>query len=283
VSAADRCVRVQHLTLLCGLWLATGCTAPVIHPRTAEVAKPGGFRVAGGLNHGFAPASVRERTVPVEPGAPRPVARDYHGSAASAVRGGYTPLSLLFTGVSAELGLAVGVFRPCELGGLASLLRVGLELRCAVLDEQAGAPFALALAAGALHRTAFINANGFAFRGGLELSSRGPDVSPLFNAYLRYGPTMRMLRSSDMPLGASGWFPRDGVQVTRDELVLSVPIGVALARGQHLIFALVPEYTLQARNTELECIGCTGWDATGFEQRWALYFTMVLTATLAGG
>jgi hypothetical protein len=270
--------------LFAGLWLATGCTAPVIHPRTAEVAKPGAFRVAGGLNHGFAPASVRERTAPGEPGTPRPVARDYHGSAASAVRGGYTPLSLLFTGVSTELGLAAGLFRPCELGGLASLLRVGLELRCAVLDEQqAGAPFALALAAGALHRTAFINANGFAFRGGLELSSRGLDVSPLLNAYLRYGPTMRMLRSSDMPLStAAGWFPRDGVQVTRDELVLSVPVGVGLARGQHLIFALVPEFTLQARNTELECISCNGWDPTGFEQRWALYFTMVLTATVGG-
>jgi len=290
VSAALRCTsracslhaRGLRAPFLAGLALALGCTAPVIYPRTAEVAKPGALRLAGGVNHGYAPGSVRERVAPVEPGAPAPVPHTYRGNAASAIRGGYTPLSLLFSYVAAEMSAGLGVFRPCEIGALASLLRVGLELRCALLDEQAGSPFALALAAGAQHRTLFINAEGFAFRGGLELSTRGLDVSPLLNAYLRYGPTMRLLTSSDMPLTASEWFPRDGAEVERDELVLSVPIGAALVRGQHVIFAVVPEFTLQARNTELRCIGCDNWSPVGFEQRWALYFTMVWTATIGG-
>jgi hypothetical protein len=268
--------------LALALGLAVGCTVPVIYPRTAEVAKPGALRIAGGANHGYAPGSVRERVGPVEPGAPAPIAHTYRGNAASAIRGGYTPVSLLFSYVTAELSAGLGVFRPCEVGALASMLRAGLELRCAVLDEQAGAPFALALAAGVQHRTLFINAEGFAFRGGLELSSHGLDVSPLFNAYLRYGPTMRLLTGSGMPLGETEWFPRQGVEAKRDELVLSLPIGLALVRGQHVIFAFVPEFTLQARNTQLRCIGCDGWEPTGFEQRWALYFTLVLTATIGG-
>lgn len=266
--------------------LLLGCTSPVVYPRLAEVAPPGALRLAAGFNYGFAPGSVRERVPAGEPGEPRPVAREFQGTAASSVTPVTTPLGLLFTYVWAEPAAAIGLFRPCELSGLVSLLRAGLELRCAVLDEKMGAPLALALAAGGLHRTAFIASDGFAFRGGLELSSRGRDVSPLLNAYLRYGPTMRIMADDDLSFGGGGesgtFFTREGAQAERDELVLSVPVGLAIARGKHLIFAVVPEFTLSARDrTPVRCIGCAE-ELHDFEQHWALYFTMVYTATIGG-
>ena len=72
------------------------------------------------------------------------------------------------------------------------------------------------------------------------------------------------------------------VDVTEQPLVLSVPVGLAIARGQHLIFAVVPEFTLSARDrTPVRCISCSD-ELHDFEQHWALYFTMVYTATIGG-
>ena len=273
---------VAGALVLSGLLLGTACTTPVVYPRQAVVAKPGAIRLSGATNYGFARGTVREQVdVPAEPGARQPAPRTFSGNAASAVHsaGSSTPLPILFSWVWTELHGAVGVVRPCEVGGLASLLRAGLELRCALLDEQAGAPFALALAAGALHRTLFVNSDGLAFRGGVELSTRGEDVSPILNVYLRYGPTMRLLHDSDFDDGEGEGFPRLGVEVERDEFVLSVPVGVALVRGEHIILGVVPELTLRARERKpLECFHCNV-ALTDFQQRWAVFITLGMTAT----
>ena len=281
-SAAS--MRAGAVVVLTGLLFGSACTAPVAYPRQAVVAKPGVVRISGATNYGYAHGTVRERVpAPAASGAPQPAPRTFGGNAASAVHsaGSSSPLVLVFSAVWTELNAAVGVFQPCELGGLASLLRAGLEVRCALLDEQAGAPFALALAIGALHRTLFVNSDGFAFRGGVELSTHGEQVSPILNVYLRYGPTMRLLSNEAFDDGEGEGFPRLGVEVERDELVLSVPVGVALVRGEHVILGVVPELTLKARDRgPLECFSCKDdFVPTDFEQHWAVFLTFGLTAT----
>jgi hypothetical protein len=263
-----------------GLLLGTACMNPVVYPREAVVARPGSVRLSGGVNYGYAHGTVREQLEPASPAdAPQRAPSTFDGNAASAVRAAGSPLGAVFSAVWAEYQAAVGVFRPCEIGALAGLLRAGLELRCSLLDERSGAPFALALATAAMHRTVFINTDGIALRGGVELSTRAKELSPILNIYLRYGPTMRMLGDEELDDGEGEGFPRVGVEVERDELVLSVPVGIALVRGEHVIIGVVPELTLKARQRgPLECSHCTV-TPTDFEQHWAVFVTLGLTAT----
>jgi hypothetical protein len=197
---------------------------------------------------------------------------------------------------SLELRLAHAFFEGCEIGGMLGWVRIGAELRCALLDEREGAPFAAALSVGAAQHLP--GAIGFLLTGetsenfsagqelriGLDLSAHGNDVSPLLNVGLGYIHQYREILDGLPRFGEDDTGPVDlgEIYVWRDELRLSIPIGFALEFGEYwdpsngrVIFAVVPEITLAANNrTTPRYQPVSSSTVTDFEQVWAIYFTV---------
>jgi hypothetical protein len=195
---------------------------------------------------------------------------------------------------SLEVRAAHAFFYGCEVGGMLGFVRIGLELRCALLDERDYAPFSAAISAGAAQQIM----GGFGLlileegedykvgqelRIGLDLSSRGEDVTPLLNVGLGYLLQYREILNGLPVQDDDDAYPDMGeIYVWRDELRLSVPLGLAFEYGDYELasrgrwtVAVVPEITLAAWNrTTPRHQGLQGTSVSDFEQVWAIYLTL---------
>jgi hypothetical protein len=286
-TAAPRCrplvlqkAKTLALSVCC---LLGGCTAPVVYPRSADLldAGRGRLRVAGNFV-GIATTSAR---VESESGA----SDTFSDLSASRARSNFPDLDWLFGpvlslegGVDLSLGL-------CEVGGLLSLLRVGAELRCGLLQEDRGAPFSVAASGAYLYPVdvgdLYSMKDRGGFRAGIDSSFRIGNWGPLIGAYVDHGTQRRVLMDSNLPKPDSLFGNQAGeIVALRDEWRLAVPLGATFygPRGGASI-ALLTEYTLSARDREAPEL--TSWDSTGnpvthFEQHWALFLTASAEFTL---
>jgi hypothetical protein len=189
--------------------------------------------------------------------------------------------------VSGELGLAWSPFGVCEGGITLGLPRAGIELRCGVLDEQRGDPFALALSVAAAHQLLFVPLSNEA-RAGLDVSVRVGSIKPLLDVYIGHGPHQWVIADSRLPpFQAQEWnFGSGHVEISsqRTEWTLSVPMGIALApTGQPnmVVLGVVPQFILAAENRKPPSYG--GGDSavvSDFRQLWSLYFTVGMHVVL---
>jgi hypothetical protein len=124
--------------------LVSGCTAPIVYPRSADLLDGGRTRFRLGVNAvGVAPTSAR---VELEPGTSTTIS----GLSASRAHVGSSWSWILEPLVSPERGFDVSL-DLCETGGLLSFVRIGAELRCGVLQQDSGAPFSLAASSAYLY------------------------------------------------------------------------------------------------------------------------------------
>jgi hypothetical protein len=267
-----------------GLWVWCLCAcAPSSYPRLSEVATPGGARVYLATNVAHATGTARVLS-PAQVQAGHPGAR---------VKANVAPLHLgdsqalvFFAPLWIEAQAAVGVFEPCELGASFSLLRITGELRCAVVRPADGS-LGVALGAAAMHHTLFGSDAGtlnFPWRATLELSADADSYTPVLNVVLSHGPTQRWLTDDGVvadPDKEYGHVGSYGLFVVRDEWKLAFPVGYhfpfASSRGG-VIVGVVPEWTFASANFRTQCDDCLSV-ANRFEQSWAVFGTIALTAT----
>jgi hypothetical protein len=259
--------------LLCAV--VSACTAPVAYPRTGEVLLAGGLRLSEGTTGGIAPTTA---TVAQPPGN---VARTYRDLVPAGRYDTYwtKAATLAFTPFfSPEFGFGVAPLDGVELGALLGLARAGAELRVGVLGRNGGL-VAAAISAG-VAKQVVMPPHAVEYRAGLDFSLRTGLVMPLVNVYLAHVPSERGVLlpepTTQDPRAHSGMVVSD-----RDELRLSVPVGIAVwgqDRANDLalnwVIALVPEITLasQARKptyfTEDEKIAAT------LQQTWAVFLVV---------
>jgi hypothetical protein len=269
-----------------------GCAAPVMHARTGDVLHKGESRVSIATVLYVQAESSAVLQSADEMATPSGTYDD--GSTGRFFRSSsVTQDNVVGPFLSIELRVAHAFFEGCEIGGMLGWVRIGAELRCALLDEREGAPFAAALSGGAAQHlpgaigyllsgeTSEDFSSGQELRIGLDLSAHGRDVSPLLNVGLGYIHQYREILDG---LPRFDETPPDlgEIYVWRDELRLSVPIGFALEFGEYwdpsngrVIFAVVPEITLAANNrTTPRYQPISSSTVTDFEQTWAVYITV---------
>ena len=282
--------RALALALACGL---AACAAPVAHPRTADVLDAHRQRLRGST----VLIAVAPSTAQLQSGDETMTASDAYTDAWTA-RQVRTSWALVDTvaGVPAsfEFQAAYSPFDGCELGARLGLVRAGAEVRCAVLDEDSGAPLSAALSIGAAQQLGVFFAatrsdgrisllpRGYELRAGIDLSKRMSGVTPLLNVNLGY---LRQLRDivAGLPTFEGYHFGETGnILVERDELRLTVPIGVAFEYEPHegheqisrVVLGVVPELTLQAWDRFAVYEEVEGSVVLDFEQHWALFVTV---------
>jgi hypothetical protein len=278
------------LALVAATLGATSCAVPVGPARTGEVVDAGRIRLRGTWNLlAVAPSRAtllsgnEERTQSGE------YADAWTAYRSRSARPGVDAVASVFLSVEGQL--AYGIFERCELGGQIGLMRVGMEVRCAPLDQDTGAPLAVALSLGIAQQ---MNLNpvdadryhaGQELRAGLDISKRIGDLAPLVNVNLGYLPQYREIQGSLPAFQREEWAGDQGdINVVRNELRLSVPVGIALfyesgpAAERHLariVFGLVPEITLNARNRRApQYESVDGSVVSNFEQHWGLFLVV---------
>jgi hypothetical protein len=261
-----------------GCALASACGAPLAYPRTAYVMHAGeiGFQLHSNVSTAPGEVHYHERASSGMAAGPE---QTQSGNASSPLAS--SPMWLQAFGVegSGEGGAAIGLFDGIELGGRLGPQEVGLELRMRILPASSALRGAFSL--GPSHRT-LLGADGFAGRAGFDFDYEvGADL--LLGAYLGYGPKRRTL---DVPANLSdGGDPGPVIEqivIERDELRLSVPLGIALGPSRPrdaCIIGLVLEWTLAAHDPHLHCADCSDTVALdSFKQSFALLITVGLQA-----
>lgn len=263
---------------------------PVSPARTGEVVDAGRIRLRGTWNLlAVAPSSATLLSGDEEQTKSGDYADAWTAYRSRSARPGVDAVASMF--LSTEGQLAYGLFEGCELGGHLGLMRIGMEIRCAPLDQDTGAPLAAALSLGIAQQMNLTPVDtkryraGQELRAGLDISKRIGDLAPLVNVNLGYLPQYREIQGSLPAFDNQEWGGDQGdINVVRDELRLSVPVGVALfyergptaeRRLARIVFGLVPEITLNARNRTVPAYGSVdGSVVTNFEQHWALFLAL---------
>jgi hypothetical protein len=259
--------RVQLPFAAAACWLLGACAAPIAYPRSAELLDGGRtrFRLSS-YTVGFADTHAQAEI--------EGTSDTYSDLSPARTRWNTSGLEwLLGPALSHEGGFDLSL-EVCELGALGSLVRVGGELRCAVLQERWGAPFSLAASGAAF---SYIQEEREGFRFGLDGSRWIAGWGPLFGAYVDYGTSPREIFDSDLPSLFREIGSDDGsISALRDEWRLAVPLGIALRGGSAGgALAIVTEYTLFARDRRpptLDTDAGTG-TVTSFDQHWAVFLT----------
>lgn len=261
-------------TSLSLLALLSACAAPVAYPRSARIQQQGVVQVGLHSNVNYTPMEV---TVAEPGGAGEQRLRSHPDGFDSS-----SPRQLAALPFIAEPHVRMGLGGDFELGGILSAFRGGVELRAAVLDERAGAPLSLALS-GALMVTPVIGREPRtpAARAGLDASAELDGVTPTLGLYLGYGTH----HHDDLSSGAFDDSGLRGAEVRRDELRLSVPVGLQLFAGERwdgVTLGVVPEWTLRSAVDAIDCgAACSNIQpgapqprVTGFRQSHALFITV---------
>jgi len=203
--------------------------------RSAGVAKPGRFKVRGAaLPHAVAPSSATL----VSGNEQHPRSNEYddpwtawrHRSAGP----GLDAMAGVFFSTEGEISF--GLFEGCELGALLGLMRIGRSAVC-TLNEAFGVAIRVALRRRrSANQPESARCEVLPRRAraacGIDISKRLGSVLVLLNANVGYAPHYREIRG-DLPVHAHDE-RGDGqgdINVVRNELRLSVPIGVALPLG----------------------------------------------------
>jgi hypothetical protein len=171
-------------------------------------------------------------------------------------------------------------FGWCEIGPLVSAMRAGAELRCAVMDEDLGHPLSIALSGGVFDQWGKAD-QGHELRAGLDLSMRVGWATPLLNIYIASVPNRWEVRQH-APFEKRLDGAPDSVSVIRDEVVLSIPLGLGFGgqgrsesdmRGR-VIVGVVPGITLSADPRGSPAYeGRDAVTVVSVEQHWSLLFT----------
>lgn len=127
--------------------------------------------------------------------------------------------------------LRYGLFAPCEVGGLLSPLRAGVELRCQLVQG----PLDAAVSAAGAWLWAF-GRNAPWGRAGFELSRTGAARTGMLGVFASVGPEAWWFEFVDPPAGLNDPVdpgvtdgPTPGVRAVRDEVALAVPLGLSWA------------------------------------------------------
>lgn len=261
-----------------------GCTAPMARGRTGETLAQRGLRVGTSIPFGMAFTRARVRRTRTSG---EQVVQHIHDTIPP---GSYTRAFTRWANrwfsplLSVELGGAYGLADGLELGGVIGMTRVGVELRTGVLGRHPAQLVALALSAG-VAKQVFLAPRGIEWRGGVDLSLRLGALRPLVNVYLGYVPSRQVVTLPD--LAGESTLDRQGddlpdavIDQVRDELRLSVPIGVAIGGhddgdAAHVVtLVLIPEVVLATYNEVDEPPSDNGLQVESFHQRWSLYFEL---------
>jgi hypothetical protein len=277
-----------------------GCAAPVMHPRTADVLDAHRLRLRGNT----VLVAIAPSTAVLQSGDETMTDSGEYSDlwTARQLRTRW-PIVDAVTGVlfSFELQAAYSLFDGCEGGARLGFVRIGAELRCAVLDEDWGAPLSAALSVGAAQQLGYFLVGGRVrngsyntaprgseLRAGLDLSKRLSGVTPLLNINLGYVRQVRDIVSG-LPSFEGHHFSEAGnIFVERDELRLSLPVGLAFEYEPHsahdqrtrVMLGVVPELTLQAWERFSAYQEVDGSVVADFEQHWALYLTLAAETEL---
>jgi len=173
-----------------------------------------------------------------------------------------------------EFNLRFGLFHPCEMGLMFPYLRLGAEMRCAILDETRGWFASLAGSVAA----AYLPLRGGPWvRAGFDLSRRFKKrFAPLLNLYVTYGPAAHAVTlPGDKVPYEGGAEEGPWAYALRDEVRLEIPVGMAIqvktksysSFGADVFFGVVPHLTLwSGEPASLQCHNCVGVETTGFEE-----------------
>jgi len=265
------------LILIALLW---GCQTP-IHPRSAEVAKPGGLAWNAHLPlTTLAPGHVEGQGLE-GPEHPVPVALDGNSGAL----GDGTALTIL--PFWWEFAGHLGVFSPCEVGIFLGLFRMGGDARCQVLWESEGAPLSMALGGAAAFLPGF-ERNGAWGRVGIDLSRHMAGIAWMLNLALTRGIESHRLFVDDPPDGI-GYTPPppnqtyDGesfpyLQIAREETRVAGAFGLGLPLGKGdwtFVIGLVPYLVIDAGPiAAATCAGCSALHVTRFNEELGVSLTL---------
>jgi hypothetical protein len=263
--------------------LLSACMTP-IHPRTAEIAPPGGFifdthiaLLTGG------PATTRATGVRTEGGTSRR-AFTLEGVLGAAFdpssAAGIPPVWWEFSG-------HLGVLPGCDVCAIVGILRLGGEARCGPLDQREGAPFSLAVG-GALAWVPFIKTDAVWWRSTLDISRRFGQWQAMTNLALSHGPEGYL--SIDAP-PVIFWDaqpdpnvsddPGAGLELVRTEWRLAAALGFAVTASDPdqqalwFVMGVVPYVVLDASPlSRTTCDRCPTVEVDAFEHSHGLSLTV---------
>lgn len=262
--------------LVAGVSLLVGCM-PAATVRTADVLAPGGLgggMTAAGFGYGFGTSTLDDNGTITE----------VSGNSARSFSSASTAGGVVAYGYSAAMAWSfrAGVLPGVELGGHFGFGRLGLEARFAALDEDRGAPFSLApgvmgarepwhegaplwwrVGADASRRRHLHDREYRTPAVGLWVSGGGErQLQHMLGKDYGYPITDCVEGWPGTPCGTRDPHTKGRVQVTRDEVVLSVPVSVSrqsMSRkgGMSLTAGLVPQVMLWSSPVRgLACSGC---------------------------
>lgn len=240
--------------------MMTGCFTPAT-PRLADPNPAGRFSIMA--------------TLPIAAGAPGRTDGKRAGNTVGALPPLGGQLSTFGALLGAELSALVGVGHDCEAGGIASLQRLGLEGRCALLDERDGAQVSIApfVRGGFQPGPAYLSGGPW-FAAGVDLSTRGR---------VALSPTVSYeIETHALPRESNDLHQQDFFAVGRREWRASLPIGVAITprssahRGGRVMFGVVPYWTFAHGSPS--CSRCENAaesaSAASFEESWGVLVTV---------
>ena len=270
-------MRLSLAALACPLAFSVGCL-PGAFPRTGDVVDPGvvglAFRVHGGT---LAQGKVTVDKVPKTSVTSLPF-----GFEPNMALGGYVGL--------VELSARYGLFHGCEGSANLSILRPGLELRCALTDERRGSTFSIASSVNGAYST---QGRGMWTRVGFDVSKRFGKLAPLLDVYVSTGPERTGFKVDVPAADTTNEYEEFGggphVYVVRNELRLSVPIGVAFLQGTSgstptsatsaFIVGLVPYVTLASASPKsMHCVECGDVTMTGYAANYGVSLALAYEA-----
>jgi hypothetical protein len=263
VARPSRRARASAVAAGAGIAACVSGCLPGAFPRTAEVAKPGEFALTISASAGTLEqeeATVRA-TPSAAPGKQRSVLALPYGFDPNMLFGGWVGMI--------EVSARMGLFAPCEGALDASLLRPGLEMRCMLVRESRVTPVSIAMSTGVFYSTF---GGGPWGRAGVDVSRWLGDVAPLFGVYMSAGPERHGFKIDVPPVDTTNVYDEFGggpyVYAVRNELRLSVPLGVAIAadsaRRGRFVVGVVPYVIPWASSFPRErCIECGDATAGG--------------------
>ena len=245
--------------------VTAGACASALRPRTAEVMDPGraAFSIAANATFGLGYVDLE---------LPEGERKTLKGNSGAL---GDFPFTLM---PAIEMGLRFGIFPRCELGLMFPYLRLGGEIRCAILDERKMSPVSLAGSVGAAY---LVWRGGPYVRAGFDVSRRFKTkhpLAPMLNLYVSYGPQGHALgmSSKEVPF-AGGAEQAPWAWILRDEVRLEMAVGMSItAKEEHgmkadIFFGVAPHVAVwEGDLVEAACQNCVDVDVRGFREEFGI-------------
>lgn len=261
---------------LVGSTMLVGCFNAGIQPRTGDLVRAGSITAGGTMTvAGFAPGSYDLKS----------------GGESSGNSAQTAQFHILMEMFAYFIQNAQGFIRwapidGLELGGSVGVQQQSIDIRGALLDEDTGAPFSVALSATAAWRPIYDVASDW-YSLGFDVSRRFGSVAPLLDVYVSYGDERHAVALDADDSGGCNGFGDPGcgeysagsiLVARRDELRLRFAVGAAfeVEDDAWMTVAVVPYWTAWAGEPhELICENCAaGIVPTRFVEEWGIYLTL---------